>query len=175
MDRTFTLHIKARWLRVAALAALVAVVVVPTTAIASHRFADVPDSNTFHADISAIADAGVTFGCNPPANTLYCPDGNVTRGQMAAFLNRLGALSGQTPVVNAKTALSADTLDGFDSTDFLKVGEGGGGDADTLDGLDSLAFWQKTDTVDAGLLDGIDSTGFVAQGEADSVTSAMTA
>jgi subtilisin family serine protease len=37
-------------------------------------------------DISWISAEGITTGCNPPANTLYCPEGLLTRGQMAAFL-----------------------------------------------------------------------------------------
>jgi len=52
--------------------------------LASHQFSDVPDSNIFHADIDAVADAGVTTGC---AAGKYCPNDNVTRGQMAAFMN----------------------------------------------------------------------------------------
>lgn len=46
------------------------------------------DGNTFEADIDKLATAGVTKGCNPPANTEYCPSDFVTRGQMAAFLHR---------------------------------------------------------------------------------------
>ncbi|RLE20938.1 MAG: hypothetical protein DRJ50_09945, partial [Actinobacteria bacterium] len=46
------------------------------------------DGNIHEADIDAIADAGITRGCNPPANTMYCPDESVTRGQMAAFVRR---------------------------------------------------------------------------------------
>ncbi len=42
----------------------------------------------FEKDIDRLAAAGITIGCNPPANTLYCPDSNVTRGQMASFLAR---------------------------------------------------------------------------------------
>lgn len=41
------------------------------------------------AAIETIRSVGITRGCNPPENTDFCPDGNVTRGQMAAFLNRL--------------------------------------------------------------------------------------
>ncbi len=51
------------------------------------RFADVHGS-TFEDDILWLADQGITKGCNPPTNTLYCPTGQVTRGQMAAFLVR---------------------------------------------------------------------------------------
>ncbi len=50
------------------------------------------DGTTFEADINRLAQAGVTKGCNPPDNTKYCPNGSVTRGQMAAFLHR--ALTG---------------------------------------------------------------------------------
>ncbi len=39
-------------------------------------------------DIAYIADLGITKGCNPPANTDFCPDDNVTRGEMAAFIVR---------------------------------------------------------------------------------------
>lgn len=46
------------------------------------------NGSTFEADINKLATAGVTAGCNPPANDRYCPDKRVTRGQMAAFLVR---------------------------------------------------------------------------------------
>lgn len=39
-------------------------------------------------DINAVADAGITRGCNPPANDNYCPDDSFTRGQAAAFISR---------------------------------------------------------------------------------------
>lgn len=85
---------------------LVALMAFPLGVIASHQFADVPNSNPYHNDIDAIADAGVTTGCGG-AN--YCPDDFVTREQMAAFINRLGALGpGKTPVTNAKTSQSTD-------------------------------------------------------------------
>jgi hypothetical protein len=46
------------------------------------------DGNTHEGYIEAIADLGVTRGCNPPDNDRYCPLDPVTRGQMAAFINR---------------------------------------------------------------------------------------
>jgi len=83
----------------------------PLGVLASHSFTDVPDG-VFHDDIDAIADAGVTTGCG---GGKFCPKDYVTREQMAAFLNRLGALGpGKTPVVNA------DKVDGHD--DVLPVG-----------------------------------------------------
>ena len=52
------------------------------------------DDNTsiFEGDIDRLATAGITKGCNPAeGNTNYCPNGTVTRGQMAAFLHRADA------------------------------------------------------------------------------------
>jgi len=46
------------------------------------------DDSIFEIGINRIAEAEITVGCNPPDNTQYCPDGNVTRGQMAAFIAR---------------------------------------------------------------------------------------
>lgn len=72
----------------------------------TQTFTDVPPSHPFYADIEALAASGVTSGCTA---TTYCPNNNVTRAQMAAFLNRLGALqAGKTPVANAATARSTD-------------------------------------------------------------------
>jgi hypothetical protein len=51
-------------------------------------FNDVPPSSTFANDIAKLATAAITRGCNPPANNRFCPDDRVTRGQMAAFLDR---------------------------------------------------------------------------------------
>ena len=46
------------------------------------------DGSVFEDDINRMAAAGITKGCNPPTNDRYCADGVVSRGQMAAFLNR---------------------------------------------------------------------------------------
>jgi hypothetical protein len=46
------------------------------------------NGSIFETDINAIAQAGITFGCNPPTNNNYCPTANVTRQQMASFLVR---------------------------------------------------------------------------------------
>jgi len=82
--------------------------------LANHQFTDVPTTSPFHADIDALVNSGVTAGCG---GGKYCPGKTVTREQMAAFLNRLGALGpGKAPVVNA------NKLDGIDSTGFLKAG-----------------------------------------------------
>lgn len=46
------------------------------------------DTSVFEGDIDAIFEAGITQGCNPPDNDLFCPEDPVTRGQMASFLAR---------------------------------------------------------------------------------------
>ena len=46
------------------------------------------DGSVFESAIDKLGVAGVTQGCNPPVNDRFCPQDNVTRGQMAAFLKR---------------------------------------------------------------------------------------
>lgn len=46
------------------------------------------DGSVHEGAIETVAAEGITKGCNPPENDAYCPDGIVTRGQMAAFLSR---------------------------------------------------------------------------------------
>jgi hypothetical protein len=87
---------RGRRARIVTFALAVTTVAVPA-AWASHQFADVPETNPHHADVAAIRTAGITQGCNPPANTLYCPDHPVRRDQMASFLQRgLGRASRAT-------------------------------------------------------------------------------
>ncbi len=56
------------------------------TATGGSDFVDT--AGTFAVDIDKLATAGITKGCNPPANDRFCPSDPVTRGQMAAFLVR---------------------------------------------------------------------------------------
>lgn len=51
-------------------------------------FDDVPPTSVFAADIARLAAAGITKGCDPPENQAFCPAGVVTRGELAAFVNR---------------------------------------------------------------------------------------
>jgi uncharacterized protein YkwD len=44
--------------------------------------------NTHETNIHKIYEAGITHGCGGGDRPRYCPDGHVTRGQMAAFLDR---------------------------------------------------------------------------------------
>lgn len=69
-----------------AVAGLAALLLIPVGVFAGHQFTDVPASNTFHASIARVKDAGITAGCS---TTKFCPSATVTRGQMAAFLTRV--------------------------------------------------------------------------------------
>jgi hypothetical protein len=48
-------------------------------------FGDVPPSHPFFRFIEAFAAAGITSGCG---GGNFCPERNVTRGEMAVFLAR---------------------------------------------------------------------------------------
>ena len=52
---------------------------------ASASFDDVPTNYWAFREIEALADSGITSGCDA---SNFCPDDNVTRAQMAAFLAR---------------------------------------------------------------------------------------
>jgi len=64
--------------------------------LAPGMFFDVPATHPFYAEISAIALNGITAGCG---SGYYCPEANVTREQMAAFIIRaLGDFNPPTDV-----------------------------------------------------------------------------
>jgi hypothetical protein len=85
-------------------------------ATAQSRFVDVEDTNVFVDDIEWLADSGVTRGCNPPANDMFCPDKAVTRGQMAAFMHRL---SGLFDADDNGAVDEAETLDGLVASQLI--------------------------------------------------------
>jgi len=102
-----------RW-KIVVVAALTLVLGIPITVIAAHAFDDVPDSNTFHDAIGWLAENEITLGCNPPANTEFCPADNVTRQQMAGFMRRLAETSGnvgaQIVDFNSNVAITGSAL-----------------------------------------------------------------
>jgi len=68
---------------------VVATMLLPMAAYAgTSSFTDVPDDHIFVNDIEWMFENGITKGCNPPANTHYCPDDDITRGEVAAFFHR---------------------------------------------------------------------------------------
>jgi len=101
---------KSKWTTILPSLLLLLVLLVPAMSIAASGFSDVPESNGFAADIDWLAAAGITKGCNPPVNDLFCPSANVTREQMAAFMHRLAV----SQVVDAATVggLTAAELTG---------------------------------------------------------------
>ena len=76
----------------------------PAVVLASHQFPDVPDSNPFHDEISAIAEAGITAGF---VDGGYHPGDPVTRQAMAAFIQRgfgrVGLAVGDPPMTPSVT------------------------------------------------------------------------
>jgi hypothetical protein len=52
-------------------------------------FTDVPSTHLYYSFIQKLRELAITSGCTA---TEYCPDANITRGQMAVFMIRLSAL-----------------------------------------------------------------------------------
>lgn len=51
-DQTLHIRIPRKWMRIALIVGVTALVVAPLTAVATHVFDDVPNSHTFHNDIA---------------------------------------------------------------------------------------------------------------------------
>ena len=66
--------------------------------IGSDRFAD-DDGSPYESDIEALAEAGITAGCDASDTTLFCPLTPVTRDQMATFIARAEELEPIVPPV----------------------------------------------------------------------------
>ncbi|MEO6349895.1 MAG: S-layer homology domain-containing protein [Candidatus Limnocylindrales bacterium] len=99
--------------RLAAFVLALALVAVPGVVLANHMFPDVPTSNPFHDQISAIAGAGITAGFGDGG---YHPADPVTRQSMAAFMQRgfgrTALAIGEPPITFGMTveAGSSDSL-----------------------------------------------------------------
>jgi hypothetical protein len=102
------------------------------SALAIHDYTDVPDSNPFHSDISAIKGAGITGGktCVPPGvPPTFCPSEDITREAMAAFVHRGNGRSslsttnevsvGDDPVELASLSIDVGGVAG--QTQFVKL------------------------------------------------------
>jgi hypothetical protein len=69
------------------------------------------NGSIYEPAIEAIADAGITKGCNPPGNTLFCPTEVVTREQMATFLVRaLGLPAGSASFADIAGSVHAANI-----------------------------------------------------------------
>ena len=108
----------------------VVLILAPAAAFAAGgQFTD-DDDSIFESNIEWLAGAGVTAGCNPPTNDNFCPDDNVSRGQMAAFMQRFaqylgaedGTVSAADSAAHADHATNADDaalLDGLSAEDLI--------------------------------------------------------
>jgi N-acetylneuraminic acid mutarotase len=72
------------------------------------------DDSIFELQINAIARVGITRGCNPPANTEYCPQNPVRRDEMASFLSRVAAIetTGTTSTTTPASTTTTTTTQG---------------------------------------------------------------
>ena len=64
------------------------------------RFAD-DDRSVHQANIEVIADRGITLGCDPTRLDRFCPDREITRAQMMAFLARALSVEGDPEAENS--------------------------------------------------------------------------
>ncbi|MDJ0663891.1 MAG: S-layer homology domain-containing protein [Acidimicrobiia bacterium] len=139
------------------LVTLLLVALVPAAVVAANGTFIDDDDSIFEENIEWLAAAGVTKGCNPAeGNTKFCPNNNVTRGQMAAFMQRfaeyLDAEDG-TPGT-ADNALTADEATIAD-------------DARTVDGKSAIEFQPNDSDFDTGdysvTADGLNQTVLTAE------------
>jgi hypothetical protein len=130
-----------------------AILVLPAAASATHVFSDVSDTTVFEADIDWLAATGVTLGCNPPANTEFCPGDGVTRGQIAAFLHRL-ATSGVVDAGSVAGMTGEELLDAPATGRFGPVGA-----ALAEANLATAAYQDAETAVAAGYLSTLDTLG----------------
>lgn len=146
--------------RTAVLVVVGILVAFPAGVRAAGTFGDVPDGNVHHEAVRSVHEAGVTAGCAPGA---YCPDALVRRDQMASFLDRLGALSGQEPVVRAATATTADratTADSAGSADRATT-------ADSATSAETVAGLEPGDLSPVAVVAGTEWTPTLSTGFAD--------
>jgi hypothetical protein len=106
--------------RLVALLALLVLVVAAAPANAAGFFTD--DDKSVHVRaIEALADAGITRGCNPPVNDLFCPADSVTREQMATFLVRaLGLPAGAASFTDIGSSVHAANIEALAAAGITK-------------------------------------------------------
>jgi hypothetical protein len=80
-------------------------------------FNDVPAGYWAAAWIKQLAAEGITAGCGP---SIFCPEGNVTRDQMAVFLLRSKHGAGYVPPASGGSTGFADVPGTFWAADWIK-------------------------------------------------------
>lgn len=112
MDNKISFSFSRRSLKLVLAMAVVVTVLAPVAVIAAGgTFVD-DDASEFESSIEWLAANGITSGCGEDT---FCPEDNVTRGQMAAFMQRLATKK----VVDAATAVTADSLGGISASELL--------------------------------------------------------
>ncbi|MEO6349643.1 MAG: S-layer homology domain-containing protein, partial [Candidatus Limnocylindrales bacterium] len=102
-------------------------VAVPASVWASHQFFDVPNSNPFHKEISALSDAGITTGFGDGG---FHPGAAVTRQAMAAFLGRgLGRITSNTTAAGTSDPVGIGASPTLLTTVAMDSGAEGNGSA----------------------------------------------
>jgi hypothetical protein len=91
-----------------------AIALIPFGLLAANPFNDLNPDSVHNANIDAIYNAGITKGCVP--NESYCPNGLVTREEMASFLARTAGLGSNPPVANAA---NSEKLGGLAASGYL--------------------------------------------------------
>lgn len=116
---------------------------VPVAVSANHLFSDVPTSNTYHTTVARLAGAGITGGCG---GGKYCPNAAVTRGQMAAFLNR-GLGRGSGGEFGTDDDDWASILDYNVAAETTLTSGGGGGGTGHVFATATVSAWTNEDGV----------------------------
>ncbi len=107
----------------AAVVAAVVFAVVPVAGASLEPGGTFSDDNgsVYEPSIEAIADAGITKGCNPPVNDLFCPQDVVTREQMATFLVRaLGLPAGSASFSDVAGSVHVASIGGLAAAGITK-------------------------------------------------------
>lgn len=103
--------------------ALLALLTPEQIAALTPRFVDVPLNYPEHGFIERLAELEITSGCSSePAK--FCPDGNITRRQMATFLARGLELSESYPAKFIDVDENDAHLENINKVDFAKIGVG---------------------------------------------------
>jgi hypothetical protein len=72
------------------------------------------DGSVHENNIDKIFNEGITVGCNPPLNHEFCPQRNITRGEMAAFIARalnLSEMTGGTKYTDVEGNIFENAID----------------------------------------------------------------
>jgi hypothetical protein len=123
----------------------VVVLAIPTAVLAAGGAFTDDDTSVFEGDIEWMAATGVTKGCNPPDNDHFCPDDNVTRGQMAAFLHRYDDYLGRVGVAREELTFTTSSTTATELANLTVDAPGPGTLLVEINGQ----YWLNLDATDA--------------------------